>query len=924
MRKRYAVSLIALIVVLLLLVPATLVLVVPAVSTEIAERAIRSATGVDARVASIEVDLFPPVVRGHGLELPSAGAGMEDPAMTVQGFALFVDPARWWDDAPTWWSGTASGVLVRMARDGDGGSNWPTGQPQTREDPKPTEEQSAAFRFSSVNVNDLDFYRVTPEGSQHINLQQLEVTRDSDERVQFSLDGTWRDQPVSANGSVPLPSSERAREISVDARLSGTTLNVEGTVGHDGVVPGQADFKVEADELALISMIFDTDLTALAPLSLQGQLVAPSQGRWELRASGEVGNQPLDLAVNLASAGLDAEDAVMELEQASLSFGPNSVEATGRVNTSAQTATLDVQSEFLDLNQVLSLLGPGQEAELEVDEEALAFTGPWQMDLTVSLRELVYQQFRANQLNGELRSSQGELDANLQLSRFAGISSKGDSEASDEASTGQSAASEWAVSDLQVTATLHPPSSDASDDKDKPGATHRRQLTASLSAPGMDADVDASLAADDLRLISGTFDAEVEDFSAVTGFQIDAENPPWRNLMPFALNIHARPHDGGWELDPLELNGGGNDLQGTLTVDPTRQPLYIGGRLEAGVIDLNRIRTTSRMPGSENGAEGDEQTSPAESSVAGDIFSTEPIDWGWLDAATLDIEVGISELHFNQTVFRDVTVPLNLSEGLLRIDPLSANLSEGGVRGHVVAERSQADALLDTELVVTNLQPADLGMKDTGLIDGGNTDLLFNLDSRGESPQALASNLRGEIALEVQNATIRNDLFEVIGSDLLTQTAELINPFSQRDDTTELECAAAYFVAGEGVLKSVDTLVIETSKMKIRGSGELNLKEEKLRIDFTPSARSGIGVSLGDLSSMVRIGGTLSNPSVEPDPSGVAKAGATIGAAVATGGLSLLAKGLFDRARNAGGTACGKIFEQAPATDVPVDITPSM
>ena len=124
-----------------------------------------------------------------------------------------------------------------------------------------------------------------------------------------------------------------------------------------------------------------------------------------------------------------------------------------------------------------------------------------------------------------------------------------------------------------------------------------------------------------------------------------------------------------------------------------------------------------------------------------------------------------------------------------------------------------------------------------------------------------------------------------------------------------------YFKAEKGVLTSPDQLVIETSKIKIRGGGTINLNDESLRIDFVPTPRDGLGISLSNLASVVRIGGTLGRPRPVADPSGLLKAGGTIGAAIATGGLSLLGQGLFDRFRS-GGTACGKIFDTVPEAKV--------
>ena len=57
--------------------------------------------------------------------------------------------------------------------------------------------------------------------------------------------------------------------------------------------------------------------------------------------------------------------------------------------------------------------------------------------------------------------------------------------------------------------------------------------------------------------------------------------------------------------------------------------------------------------------------------------------------------------------------------------------------------------------------------------------------------------------------------------------------------------------------------------------------------------REGLGLSVGDVAnSFVKIGGTLKNPALGVDATGSVT---TTGAAIATGGLSLLAKGLWDR-----------------------------
>jgi hypothetical protein len=53
------------------------------------------------------------------------------------------------------------------------------------------------------------------------------------------------------------------------------------------------------------------------------------------------------------------------------------------------------------------------------------------------------------------------------------------------------------------------------------------------------------------------------------------------------------------------------------------------------------------------------------------------------------------------------------------------------------------------------------------------------------------------------------------------------------------------------------------------------------------------------------------------DPAGILKSGASVGAAIATSGVSLLVQGLFNRLRSAH-TECGKIFERTVNIPAPL------
>jgi hypothetical protein len=76
--------------------------------------------------------------------------------------------------------------------------------------------------------------------------------------------------------------------------------------------------------------------------------------------------------------------------------------------------------------------------------------------------------------------------------------------------------------------------------------------------------------------------------------------------------------------------------------------------------------------------------------------------------------------------------------------------------------------------------------------------------------------------------------------------------------------------------------------------GRIDLRTEAVALGFSTRPRKGVGISTGMFTNpFIELAGTLSSPSI-----GFGARGAASGAAaVATGGMSVLAQGLFDRLR---------------------------
>jgi hypothetical protein len=151
-------------------------------------------------------------------------------------------------------------------------------------------------------------------------------------------------------------------------------------------------------------------------------------------------------------------------------------------------------------------------------------------------------------------------------------------------------------------------------------------------------------------------------------------------------------------------------------------------------------------------------------------------------------------------------------------------------------------------------------------------------------------------------------MIEVIYGNLLEEILNTINPFRATDPYTDFECLIVpVFVVG-GKVTGAPNIFTSTSKIRMVAEGSLDLKTEAIKVSIRTTPRRILSVSAAELvNPYLQIVGTLASPRLAVDEAGVLITG---GAAVATAGLSLLARGLWDRLSKSG-DACKQVSEQA-------------
>ena len=190
-------------------------------------------------------------------------------------------------------------------------------------------------------------------------------------------------------------------------------------------------------------------------------------------------------------------------------------------------------------------------------------------------------------------------------------------------------------------------------------------------------------------------------------------------------------------------------------------------------------------------------------------------------------------------------------------------------------------------------------------------DIVFALEATGGSPHALASTADGRIVVIVGEGAIDSSVVNLVAADFVGTILDALRPFRKENPSNRLECAVIVCRIDDGVAVFAP-VAVQTDKLTVLGAGTIDLDPETLDLEWEIKPRKGIGVSASTLTNpYLKLGGTLARPRLEMK--GV-QAVTSTGVAVATGGLSLLGKGLWDRI-TAERKVCQRAIERAERED---------
>jgi hypothetical protein len=397
-------------------------------------------------------------------------------------------------------------------------------------------------------------------------------------------------------------------------------------------------------------------------------------------------------------------------------------------------------------------------------------------------------------------------------------------------------------------------------------------------------------------------DLEFEDARAATEFEFALNIPSLASLgtidgrrfqdQAFSVAAHVSGGDGLLTAEKLDVRIGDSDLHGKVLVRK--------GDIPEIDIDVHSDRLVFRplLEDAEPVAEPEFEDGRLIPDIAMPVEALRKLN------GSLNIDVG--ELQRRALFLKNIELDARLENGRLDVSKARFKARSGELLARAAYDASADTGTASLDIVARSLA---LGLLQTNLDHLMNSDVDIALRTTGNDLRSMAGNMDGVVYVDTRGGRFEsNEYIKAIYGDMLEETLNTINPFRKTDDYTDFECIIVPLSVADGMVTGAPSIFASTDKIRFVIQGSVDLKSEKIRIGVRSTPRKIVSFSAAELiNPYLQVVGTLSSPELAVDETGVLITG---GAAVATGGLSLLAKGLWDRLSKSG-DACKQMSEQA-------------
>ena len=631
------------------------------------------------------------------------------------------------------------------------------------------------------------------------------------------------------------------------AKLSGSATTSIAQITLDGLVSKQADFTGTSATLELVGV-------ELADVTKALSLPMISDGPWRLSTNLDVREHTLalsNIALRTENAELFGESEVnRRFDEATVILNTDNarpwlaqIELPANFNAARLEQSLNAKAKLLLLDEGITVEQMRVQLGASVAEGNLTLLGPDSLAANIAFK-----------IDNLLSFAEKPPES----AKFDRLSLSGTVHAS--LSPGQLSVEELSISMEDGTAVTARGDVQFSDSFDK---THF--------------DVNANI-------------AHLASFSHLAGYALPSQ--------PLTLRTSLRASAGVLSAETFELKSGESDINGKLRItDPNHPNIQL-------ILRSKHVDLKPWIPERQNLKDAPKKAGSAKPRV----FDDAPIDIEFLTTFDAMLDIKIDKLSTRVSPFSNIVLKATNTDGRLIIEEARGEDNDGGkisIEGKV--EQRQDDIAVNLALLGEGI---NVGIPAVSLEEAmalPRYDLDAFLYTQGNTARELAAGSNGYFEVQSGPGRVGKITAGLLTKDFFSELLALVNPFSKKQDHTDIECIALSGSIEQGKLTGDPALVVVTPALDIIAKGRIDLGSEKLFGTFNTVPKKGVGLSATKaLNPFVGVGGTLAKPALTLDPQGTIIQG---GMAFFTGGLSILAKSFYDRLANST-DPCGDAMEQ--------------
>ncbi len=357
------------------------------------------------------------------------------------------------------------------------------------------------------------------------------------------------------------------------------------------------------------------------------------------------------------------------------------------------------------------------------------------------------------------------------------------------------------------------------------------KLNASTSGAAIQlaGDIDRPFSKRDIELALDMSGIRLDNLNALAHTSL----PPWG---PWSASGKFRMSSGGYEVSALQLQVGSSQLGGQGKVDTKAVPPRIDVALTASTIQLDDFRfgdwspekTKPAAAAKSKAKDGLRQQASATSNQAQQMLSREVLR---RQNAYLVVRVG--QVISGKDLLGSGKLEARLENGRADIGPVVVNTPGGAAMMRMGYEPGEKDVAVDLRVEAKKF---DYGILARRIDPKSEMRGVFSLDidvsARAQYLSEILRYGKGRIDFAVWPENMKSGLLDVWAVNVLMA----LLPAVDSSNESKVNCAIGRFMLSDGKL-SDKGILIDTSRMRVAGEGEVNFVAEDLRLYVQPRAK---------------------------------------------------------------------------------------